>query len=108
MLVAENAWQARLPNHRFSQARRKSRYRLREITPLKAHRRPGDLPMAGRRVLAERRLDAVTPMPGRLVVAETRRLPPSRRGHRPAEAEAIEIGQSEQAAAQAFVVAEAL
>ena len=46
--------------------------RLREIAPVEVDRRAGDLPMAGRRVLAARGLDAIAPLAARLGQREAR------------------------------------
>src|SRR5579883_927853 len=64
--------------------------------------------MARRRVLAERGLNAVAPLADRLDLAEARRLAAGRGRHGAAEAEAIQIGQSERASPQAVAVAAAL
>src|SRR5579883_660304 len=103
--VAENAGEMRFFDQRLGQARRQRGNLSREIAPLEAHRGSGDFPMARRRVLAQRGLDAVAPMADRLDLAEARRLAAGRGRHRAAEAEAIEIGQSERAAPQALAVA---
>src|SRR5579883_765396 len=105
MLVAENAGQARFPDQRLGQTGREGGDFFREIAPFEPYRRAGDLPMAGGRILAERRLDAIAPMADRLALAEARWLAPGRGRHGAAEAEPIEMRQGKRPAAQPLAVA---
>ena len=86
VLVAEDARELRLADQRVGQLLREGRDRLREVAPVEADRDAGDLPVAGRRVLALGDLDAVAPKPFRRAgmrrgrgAARRARPPPPRR-----------------------------
>ena len=79
--------------------------RLGKIAPVEVDRRSGKLPMAGRRVLAARGLDAEAPLSARLGERKARRRAAGRSLHRLAEPERFEARQPQGAAPQAVAVA---
>ena len=107
MPVAEDAVELAFGDQRRRQQFGKGGDRLGEIAPVEIDRRPGDLPMAGGRVLAARRLDAIAPLPRGFGQREAGRRAAGRGLHRMPEAERLEAGQAAGAAPQAEAVAEA-
>ena len=105
--VAEDARKPALGDQRCGQRLRKGGDRLREIAPVEIDRRAGDLPMAGGRVLAARRLDPIAPLAAGSRQREARRRPPGRGHHRVAEAERVETRKAERPAPQAVAIASA-
>ena len=61
MTIAENARKPALGDQGLNQLGRKARLGFWKIPPGLQARRPGDFPMAGRRILARRALDPKTP-----------------------------------------------
>ncbi len=109
VLVAEDPGKLRLSDQGLRQDGRKGWMGVREIAPVEGDRHARDLPMAGRRVLALRGLDAVAPGALQRTAGSKIRGHPPRRGFAgEPEAEGCEVGQVERPLPQARPVASAL
>src|SRR5580693_569115 len=103
--IGENPRQLSFLDQRLGQRRRKSGNRLREITPIEVDRRTGELPMAGRRVLAAGSLDSVAPLAARLGKRKSPRRAAGRRLHRVAKPQRLKPRQFQRSAPQSVAVA---
>jgi hypothetical protein len=108
MAVAENAGQFRRVDKLLHEFRRKARSRVGKMAEAPGQRRAGHLPMARRRVLAEGYfLRAAVNGVRRDIARKARRQSAGRCFARAAEAERVEIGNVQQALAQAIAVGRA-
>lgn len=103
--IAQNAGKFSFRDQGGGEFRRQAGHGFRKIAPGFERGRPGDFPMARRRILARRALDAIAPQrAGFRWTREAGRQASRRSLGGEAKAQAAEMGEAQRAAPQAFAV----